>query len=130
MIENQVSQIDIMPTIFDLLGLDLPSPVDGSSLLSLILGEADTFRAEAYSETSPAGWQALPGDDRRIWCVRTSGWKLILHQECPRGPQRLELYDLIQDPGEQHDRIDAEPKVAAELSAQLEAYVARSRGEE
>lgn len=126
-VENQVSQIDIMPTVFDLLGLDLSLPVDGSSLLPLIRGETDTFRAEAYAETPPAGWQALLGDERHMWCVRTAGWKLILHEECPGGPRRLELYNLVEDPDERDDRIGAESEIAAELTARLEAYVARTR---
>ncbi len=126
-VENQVSQIDIMPTIFDLLGMDLTVPVDGSSMLPLIRGESDEFRVEAYAETPPAGWQALLGDERRMWCVRTREWKLILHEERPDGPRRLELYDLIEDPGERHDRHDSEAEVAVDLMAKLEAYIARSR---
>ncbi|MDP6779369.1 MAG: sulfatase [Candidatus Latescibacteria bacterium] len=124
---DQVSQVDIMPTVFDLLGLDLSLAVDGSSLLPLIRGETDTFRAEAYAETPPAGWQALPGDERRIYCVRTREWKLILHEESPGGARCLELYNLTEDPSERCNRIHTDSGVAADLSAKLAAYVARCR---
>ena len=60
-----------MPTLLELAGLGVPDYVEGSSLLPLIRGEADRFREEAFAETTPAGWQSLPEDDREIWCVRT-----------------------------------------------------------
>jgi len=126
-VKNQVSQIDIMPTISELLGLEPPSRFDGASLMPLIEGKTDAFRAEAYAETPPAGWQALPGDRRRMWCVRTSDWKLILREEYPGGPRHTELYDLVKDPGERQDRFAAEPRIADELLTRIETYVARGR---
>jgi arylsulfatase A-like enzyme len=116
-VRHQVSQVDVMPTIFDLLGLDMPKPCDGSSLLPLIQGQK--FREEAYAETPPAGWQALPGDERRIRCVRTAEWKLIIHSG---KAERSELYHLTQDPGERHNLINQEPTIAQRLRASLEAH--------
>jgi arylsulfatase A-like enzyme len=99
-IEHQISQIDIMPTIFDVLDLPIPTPADGDSLLPLIRGEANYFRAEAYAETIPAGWQALRADTRRMWCVRTRNWKLILHTDTRGAARHYELFDLRSDVGE------------------------------
>jgi len=121
-VRQQVSQVDVMPTIFDLLGFDMPKPCDGSSLLPLIEGRSRTFRAEAFAETPPAGWQALPGDERRIRCVRTAEWKLIIHHDGATGTERSELYFLTEDPGERHSLINQEPTVAERLRASLEAH--------
>jgi len=117
-VRHQVSQVDVMPTIFDLLGLPMPTPCDGASLLPLIEDRSHTFREEAYAETPPAGWQALPGDERRIRCVRTAEWKLIVHSD---GGERSELYHLTEDLGERRNLFDREPAVAQRLRALLDA---------
>ncbi len=123
-VTQQVSQIDIMPTIFDLLGLELALPHDGASTLPLIRGETERFREEAYAETMPAGWQAQDGDERRIWCVRTLEWKLIMNLDPATATRTYELYNLRDDPGERNNICDQEPAKAAELQAKLEAHMA------
>jgi arylsulfatase A-like enzyme len=125
-VRQQVSQVDVMPTLFDLLGLEMPLPPDGQSLLPLITGQSLTFREESFAETPPAGWQALPGDNRRIRCVRTAEWKLIVHHDPTSGTERSELYNLTQDPGERLNLIDKEPTTARRLRASLEAQRSRS----
>jgi arylsulfatase A-like enzyme len=125
-VRQQVSQVDVMPTLFDLLGLEMPLPHDGASLLPLITGQSQTFRAESFAETPPAGWQALPGDDRRIWCVRTAEWKLIVHHDPTTGAEQSKLYDLTQDPSEQLNLIDQEPTIAQRFRASLETARRRS----
>lgn len=117
----QVSQVDLLPTLFDLLGLELPLPADGQSLLPLIEGRVTSFRPEAYAETPPAGWQALPGDERRLWCVRTAQWKLIVHHDRTTGEEHEELFDLAADPGETRNVRDQQAAVAAGLRQKLEA---------
>lgn len=120
-VRQQVSQVDLMPTLFDLIGLELPLPSDGESLLPLIDGRTQTFRAESYAETPPAGWQALPGDERRISCVRTAEWKLIVHHDPLTGAERSELYNLAGDPGELRNVISKEKAIAEKLRASLDA---------
>jgi len=127
-IRDQVSQIDVLPTIFHLLGLEVPPPVDGTSLLPLIRGEATGFREQAYAATPPAGWQRLLSDRRLIWCVRTLKRKLILNLDPDaEKTRRYELYDLEQDPGERNDIFDQERESPAtkELMDRLEEHVSR-----
>lgn len=119
-IRPQISQVDFMPTLFDLLGLELPLPADGQSLLPLLEGRTTDFRAEAYAETPPAGWQALRGDERRLWCVRTAEWKLIVHHDLSTEAEEEELYDLVADPGERHNVLAQHPLVAASLRRKLD----------
>jgi arylsulfatase A-like enzyme len=123
-IEQQISQIDVMPTIFDILGIDFELPHDGTSMLPLIDGDTEDFREEAYAETMPAGWQAIVGDERRIWCIRTAEWKLILNLDPVAATQEYELYNLVDDPGERHDIFDDEPEKARELQEQLADHMA------
>ena len=125
-VSRQVSVIDIMPTVFDMLGLRIPEWMDGASTLPLIRGEKSEFREDAYAETPTAGWQALAADDREIWCVRTADWKLILNTAAARREKRYELYDLRGDPGETRNVAEQRSDVFSALLPKLENYVRRA----
>jgi arylsulfatase A-like enzyme len=94
---------DVLPTILDALGFgnDVEA-LAGRSLLPLIRGEVERLR-----ETIITGYHA--GDDR---CVRDETWSYIRSP----GEQPDELYNLIDDPGEQHNLIDAQPDEARRLA--------------
>jgi arylsulfatase A-like enzyme len=123
----QVSQIDIMPTLLELADLPIPEYVEGFSLLPLLRGETDRFRAEAFAETTPAGWQSLPDDDREIWCVRTGRWKLILNTDAAGRAERFELFDLASDPGETRNLYRPGHPAVRRLRTSLRSYIARAR---
>jgi arylsulfatase A-like enzyme len=123
LIDAQVSQCDIMPTLFDLIGLSMPAGVQGRSLLPLAQGHTDQGRAEAFAATLPCGWQVRDEDERVIWCVRTPHWKLIRHDRAPGQLERFELFDLAADPGETTDLFAERPKVAAPLEKKLREWM-------
>jgi len=132
-VNTQVSHIDIMPTLFAMLGLSQHEWMEGQSLLPLIdrvEGSPKTdrdseFRETTFSETTPAGWQALSGDDRQIFAIRTAAWKVILHTDAQRHSRRLEIYDLARDPDETNDLAAAPPVTAAPLIEQLDIYASQ-----
>lgn len=115
---SQVSQVDIMPTIFDVLGLPAPGPVDGRSLVPLIRDPGADWREEACAETSPCGWQSLPDDRRLIQCIRRPPWKLIRYWD-PAAGERYELFNLSEDPGECRDVYAERPEIAGPLREKL-----------
>ncbi len=123
-VRHQVSQIDILPTILDLLGAPELRGYDGVSTLPLIRGAQANFRREAYAQTLPAGWQALDGDDRQIWCVRTLRWKLIAHT-ASAGERIYELYDLRTDPGERENVYCRYGGEISDLHAHLDREIER-----
>ncbi|WP_409344263.1 arylsulfatase [Paenibacillus sp. MBLB4367] len=51
-VDHPVTVQDVMPTILDLLGLDVPAQVDGISMKGLIGGEADNGRDYVHGEHS------------------------------------------------------------------------------
>ena len=138
-----VSQVDIYPTLCELAGAPLPQELSGTSLLPLARREVAEVRDELFAELT---YHAAYDPQRAI---RTRRHKLIRHfgerlqpvlpnvddspskellvaagwGEQPR--PRLELYDLLADPGEMrnlaHDESCAEP--LAELEARLEAWM-------
>lgn len=106
-----VHHIDLAPTILDLLDIEPELPLDGRSLLPLIRDEApacDVCVAETQAQR----------------CLLRGGWKYIAHRCAPD-----ELFDLSADPCELINLIDVEPRRAAALRAELEAWVAKHLGD-
>ncbi len=122
-IDTQVSQIDVMPTILDILEVPMPDKIDGHSLLPLIKGERINFKEETYATTPPAGWQALKGDKRRIWCIRTPEWKFIYYSDPENKRESYELYNLEDDPQEKVNIIESQSEIAKELKKKLDEWI-------
>ena len=106
----QVSTVDLMPTVLDLVGLAPQPGIDGRSLARLVLHPAADSPGVAYSETYfprfHYGWQHLRS-------MRDGRWKYI---EAPTP----ELYDVQQDPGETKNVYKAYSRRAEDLRLLLE----------
>ena len=113
-VETPVRTLDLMPTIFELLGLSPAPTFEGQSLLPVWRGTDRNPRSAVLDST-------LYGHDKVA--LRTERHKLILDRE-PRAEHPLELYDWSADPLEQHDLAGAQPALAARLRAELEARLA------
>ena len=112
---------DLVPTILELLGVEAPDKFDGKSLLPLISGE----RAANYSEVyiTECTWMRKHG-----W--RTPHWKLIVALEPDfHFKPGVELYNLVEDPGENNNLAEKEPELVAELRRRMEAWIARREQE-
>ncbi len=118
-LDHDVSQVDLLPTALDLLGVESPvagSRLDGASQASAILGRdvesaADrALYAETFVPFYTYGWAKLRS-------LRRDGWKLI------DGPTP-ELFHLPKDPGELDDRYQSEPRRAAQLGQALQRLAA------
>jgi arylsulfatase A-like enzyme/Flp pilus assembly protein TadD len=100
--------VDIVPTVLAALRLPVPAGLPGRSLLAVAPpGAAVTSYFESLSANLTRGWAPLRGilqDDRKL-----------IDLPLP------ELYDLRDDPGEQHNRFDAERRAAHALAAALPA---------
>jgi len=126
-IDDQIAQIDIMPTLFELMGLDLTTRCDGKSLIPLIYSKEKSFREFAFSETIPAGWQALDSDTREIWAVRTNNYKLIIKSQFFSNDFKYEFYDLAKDPGELKNCYNPDLSICKELEKELIGYINLAR---
>jgi arylsulfatase A-like enzyme len=113
---------DLVPTILELAGLDTDSPLDGASLMQLIRGEKDSFDSEFY--ITECTWMRKHG-----W--RTPQWKLMVALEPDfHFKPPVELYNLVEDPGENHNLADSEPRVVELLRERMDAFVARRETEQ
>jgi len=106
-----VQSPDIMPTILELAGVNIPPTVQGRSFLSVIRGESEG-RDFAVSSASLAG-QRLPD-----WITVTSKRWALLASQAESGI-KSELYDLSRDPGETRNLIEEESEVADELRSKM-----------
>ncbi len=94
--------VDIMPTILELAGTDIPEGVQGKSLVPMLADGKEELYREAFIE-----------DPEMRRTVRTPTARLTWHGEGQRG----ELYDLTRDPHCLHNLWDR-PE-AADLQRQL-----------
>ncbi len=125
-VNELVRTIDLMPTVLDLLGVDIPGTVEGRSLRPLIEGKNESQARTSYFESryleNLFGWAPLLGMER-------APHKLI------RGA-RSELYDRSADPHETRNLYQEGDAVSGEMDGLLDALLsehenaAASAGEE
>ncbi|MGE9289690.1 MAG: sulfatase/phosphatase domain-containing protein, partial [Puniceicoccales bacterium] len=84
-IDSLVSHIDIFPTICDLLNLDPPDHLEGTSIRPLFETEGASVRDEVYAEVN------FHGAYEPMRCIRTNRYKLI--KRFYRGKRRLSNCD-------------------------------------
>lgn len=115
-VRPHVSHImDIMPTCVEISRAQYPAsiegrnilPMAGRSLMPALLGRRDEPRTLIFEHEHNAA-------------IRQSNWKLvgqgIVGRDGLRPNARWELYDIVADPVEQHDRAAEKPQLVEELS--------------
>ena len=120
--------IDIVPTVLDLAGIDVPKGLDGVSLVPWARGETKEPGPPAYSESGRNFYrenprQPVPGVAGKWRMMRDDRWKLLLIPDAPE-PQ-WELYDLDADPRETKNVVAEHPAEADRLRRLLIAIVSR-----
>jgi arylsulfatase A-like enzyme len=112
-IDQQVSLLDLGPTLYDLLDIETPDAVQGTSFAPLLRGE------EMNEEVAIA-----TGKGGGTLACRTSEWKCFWQVE----ENKVELYDLEQDPAELNDVSRDHPEIVTEFREQMEAYLEAAEG--
>lgn len=107
-VDDQVSLIDIGPTLYDLTGVETPEAVQGESLVPLIDGEESDERVALCT--------ALGGD---TLAAKTTEWKCFWRVR----DGEVELYDLEEDPEETNDVSAQRPEVVERFKGELESYL-------
>jgi tetratricopeptide (TPR) repeat protein len=107
-VASRVRHVDVLPTILDALGIEVPAGLPGRSLLPLIAGREDAAPDsyfEALSTSLNRGWAPLHGD--------VVGRLKYIDLPLP------ELYDLAEDPAERHNLAASRPQERERLSVRL-----------
>ena len=110
---TDVGLVDVMPTILDALGLEIPEEVSGRSFLPALLGEPESAPRATVSGFME-NWRA----------VSVGRWKLI-----HRANGQISLYDLASDPDETDNIADANPLTVRWLRGLLGLTLARTATE-
>ena len=117
-VDEPVGQVDVLPTILEVLGYKIPSYVQGHTLFEHAAGSAHSpLISESFP--IPALVQIHPRFNRVERALIAEDTKLISSSSGKR-----ELYDLRHDPGELHNLCPAEPAVCAALQQRLDAWTA------
>jgi N-sulfoglucosamine sulfohydrolase len=142
-IDALVSQIDIFPTICELLGVEKPDRLQGKSLVPLLEESCDKINDQIYSEVT------YHGSYEPMRCIRTERYKLIKYFDDYEGivapnigdgyskdfmaehgwmeqkKEMVQLFDLYLDPVERVNLVDDNryAEVLKDLSARLQEWM-------
>ena len=117
-VEAQVSNIDIFPTLLDLMGLNIPAGTQGLSFKEVLMGISNQHRNEIFAEAGRPEYPPPPMDinnfceykkarhekDGSFWFVDYTGKgrAAMIRRDnfkyCYYVGDREELYDLCADP--------------------------------
>jgi arylsulfatase A-like enzyme len=129
LIQEVVSQTDILPTLLDLVGAVQPAGIDGASLVPLMKGDENVEPRVVLSEGGVARQigSDLPG------AVITDPWILLKQRRgCGNSPQsgprvmsgtmQVCLYNADTDPGQIQEQAHANPEVVADLLGRWDGF--------
>jgi choline-sulfatase len=124
-VETRAGLVDVLPTILEAAGIDIPKEVQGQSLLPLIASAKSLGGGVATSKAieQPHDRPAYAESD---YPHRTFGWSSLrslrtgkyLYIESPR----TELYDQATDPNAEHNLAASSVAVSGTLSSQLDEF--------
>jgi arylsulfatase A len=100
---------DVLPTLAELGGAEVPDGVDGVSFLPTLLGESARQGQHEYLY-----WD-FPGYGGQL-AVRQGNWKAVRRRIRKDADAPIELYDLSVDPAESTDVASEHPEVAARMA--------------
>jgi len=136
--DGLVQQIDVMPTVLEMLGLPIPEGVQGRSLLKAIQGKLIDDSRPVFCETILGGFQSTKEmEEVRLRCVRTNEWKFI-YTNTPAsatsgggsGVGSFELYNLSDDPKEERNILENHPEVVKDLKKKLFQWIETTTSKE
>lgn len=115
--------MDFFPTLCDLAEIPLPeTDLDGMSIRPLWLGERSPEVEKIRNRTLFWHFPHYRGNDPASFpysIVRHDGWKLIRFDD----DDRIELYRLVDDPGEKKNVAGEHPEIVRQLVERLEKHL-------
>lgn len=96
--DSLISQVDIFPTLCELLEIEPPSWLEGKSMLPIIRNERDEINEDVFYEANYQGSFYTPQR-----AVRTQRWNYARVYDQQSNIVQEKLYDLILDPNERNN---------------------------
>jgi uncharacterized sulfatase len=128
-----VSSIDLVPTMLAAAGARIPEQLPGLNLLESLGSGQPIQRDTIYGEGFAHDIADIEDPEASLlyrWCIE-GPWKLLLtydgevnryqstHPRTEKGPQ---LFNLKQDPAEEHNLAGQHPEIVARLVAKINAW--------
>jgi choline-sulfatase len=101
-VEGNIYLLDILPTVCDLAGIEIPETANGTSFKPVLMGEKSTIRDVQYGVYSGG---TKPG----MRTVRKGDWKLIKYDMMEGTIRETQLFNLAVNPHEylpEHQKSD------------------------
>ncbi len=120
-VKSLVGHVDIAPTILSVAGIQAPGVIRGTSLLEIVENEAEEREYVVSGECTYQAYRAI---------VTRDGWKLIKKIGGDLyGRPRIQLYNVLKDPGEVEEGSGSNPDLVRELEYRLDRWVEENLGE-
>jgi arylsulfatase A-like enzyme len=98
---------DVMPTVAELAGIEAPKNIDGISFLPSLL------KKEGQKQHDYLYWEFHEKGGRKA--LRKGDWKLVQYDVFDSEKTSTELYNLINDIGEENNVANENPEIVSEL---------------
>jgi arylsulfatase A-like enzyme len=123
-VQARTENVDLWPTVLELMGLPALPDVDGESLVPQIVAAAGGESGPddeglAFAQLDQT-WARLQGRPRPMVAVNRGRWRLIYRA---LRPEDSELFDKRQDPREQIDLAETQPEVTEALNELVSTYL-------
>ena len=115
-----VSALDIVPTILDVAGVEVPEELPGMSLKPLLDGGEIGERTElvGYTDNRRTGNRPMTGTPTEGHYVRTARWHFLWYRDL----DDYELYDVQRDPGAMHDLAAQFPDLVQRFKGRIDEW--------
>ncbi len=129
-VQTAVANVDVWPTLLDLLGLPGLPGAEGQSAVPLIAAAARGDE-EALGASERSIFAQLDRSWGRVGAASKPSTSMVkgshrLNLNSGPGPA-LELFDRSDDPKERRNLVGAQPELAASMRAELEEFIARPK---
>jgi len=114
-VKAQIRQLDVMPTLFGLAGIEKPASFVGRSLMPFIMGQTEEDLL-AFSEGT------LHGSDKLAWSTEQYTYIVDVNPEAKR---KAELYAWRNDPHQKEDLISKQPGIARALHQEMGQFYSK-----
>ncbi len=115
LVKAQIRQLDVMPTLFALAGIEKPASFVGRSLMPFIMGQTEEHLL-AFSEGT------LYGSDKLAWSTQHYTYIVDLN---PQAKRKAELYNWRNDPHQKEDLITKQPGIARDLYQEMGQFYSK-----
>ncbi|NUP95692.1 MAG: arylsulfatase [Planctomycetaceae bacterium] len=122
--ENPAAFWDLFPTLCEATGAAAPAGLDGESLVRALVPAQSLQVEPVYERTKPLYWELAGYGGQQA--ARKGDWKAV-RREMKQGNERIELYDLRNDPGEARDVALAHPGLVDEFRLLFETERTESK---